>query len=288
MMDHMAKIGVNTFGLGPYLRQDAASVWKGLLSGGVGAVEPCAAFHAHTDMDDAYRAAQARGVFDGMFPVETAPALIASLRAMGFQVFSFQLQETPFSLDELATVLPFMEANGLHYCVYSLIDSSVERVRTMADTICQAVQMFQKSGVELLFHNHDMEWAEDQGTSVMEWLLENIPQLRFEIDLGWAQYAGVDPVALLRGYPNRFPLLHIKEIAKGAKAWSGSPFCTAPGEGILPLGELLKAASELSFEEVAILIDQDDSVSGNIVDDISRGVENICRIWEKYALRDPF
>ena len=33
------KIGVNTFGLGPYLKKNEAEIWKGLLEAGVTAIE---------------------------------------------------------------------------------------------------------------------------------------------------------------------------------------------------------------------------------------------------------
>ena len=65
------------------------------------------------------------------------------------------------------------------------------------------------------------------------------------------------------------------KIAAGAKAWTGKPFCTAPGEGILPLKEILSAAEDMPIDERALIIDQDDSISGNIIRDVSRGIENI-------------
>ena len=106
-------------------------------------------------------------------------------------------------------------------------------------------------------------------------LLENNPELGFELDLGWTEYAGINSVQLLRDYPDRFPLLHIKEIAKGTRAWTGKPFCTAPGEGILPLKELLAAAKAMPLSDRALIIDQDDSISGDIVGDIAKGIEAI-------------
>ena len=65
----------------------------------------------------------------------------------------------------------------------------------------------------------------------MQWLLDNIPELRFEIDLGWTEYTGHDSIGILKRYPERFALLHFKEIARGGVAWTDKPFCTAPGGG---------------------------------------------------------
>ena len=218
------EIGVNTFGLGSYLHSGGDRVWHGLLAGGITAVEPCVAFRSPKDPDDNYRAALSRGVFDGVFPVERASENIAKLRKLGFSVSSFQLQETPFLPEEFPAVLSFMEKNDLKYCVVSPMSGSVARLLTLEDTLRQTVKLFRRNGREFLLHNHDREWMPDQGTSVMKWLLEHMPELNFEIDLGWTRYAGINPVALLKKYPSRFPLLHIKEIAKGAVAWTGKPF----------------------------------------------------------------
>ena len=145
----------------------------------------------------------------------------------------------------------------------------MEKIRALAPVIREAVKLFRDSGKTLLVHNHDMEWRQDGGTSVMRWLLENVPELGFELDLGWTEVAGIDSVRLLRDYPDRFPLLHIKEIAKGARAW------TAPGEGILPLKELLAAAKDMPLSDRALILDQDDSIRGDIVGDITQGITAI-------------
>ena len=265
------KIGFNTFGLGRYLHRDAERVWRGLKDAGVGSIEPCVAFRPTPWAARFFT----KGLFDGVFPKKNAPDVIRMLRERGFEVFSFQLQNVPFTMEELQKAVSFMEENGLEYCVYSFMEGSVDTIRSREETIRDAVYLFRAHEKELLIHNHDMEWRRDNGTSVMRWFLENVPELRFEIDLGWTAYAGVDPIALLKEYPDRFPLLHIKEIAKDARAWTKKPFCTAPGEGILPLDAILSAAKDMPLDERAIIIDQDDSVSGDIVGDIAQGIRTI-------------
>ncbi len=42
------------------------------------------------------------------------------------------------------------------------------------------------------------------------------PEVGFEIDVFWAVYGGVDPVALMNKYPGRFWYTHLKDMAKGA------------------------------------------------------------------------
>ena len=154
-------------------------------------------------------------------------------------------------------------------------------IRKKKEAIETACGLLRECGMELLVHNHDLEWLPDEGTCVMQWLLEQIPGLRFEIDLGWTEYAGVSSAEILERYPDRFPLLHIKEIGKGAKARMNQPFCIAPGKGILPLRAILERAKAMPLdEEHALIIDQDDSMDGDIVADIASGIGEIRRLWQ--------
>lgn len=272
------KIGVNTFGLGPYLKKDEMSVWEGLRKAGVASIEPSVFFRRQLPQTDAEKADWKRGKFAGFFDSDKAGEKIEMLRAMGFEVFTFHLQVPHFSIDVVPEVISFMEDCNLQYCVYSYMDSSVEKIKSRSSELLQAAQLFRAHGKELLVHNHDMEWLPDEGTSVMQWLLDNMPDLRFEIDLGWTEYSGISALDILMKYTDRFPLLHIKETAPGATAWTEKPFCTVPGEGILPLRELLAFIKGMPIEERAVIIDQDDAISGDIVSDIAKGIQNINRL----------
>ncbi len=269
------KIGVNTFGLGPYLNRNETEIWNGLLEAGVTAIEPCIAFHPRQLHTKEEQEQWNRGRFAGEYAAALAEEKIRSLREMGFEVYSFQLQAPVLTAEAIDEAIPFMERNGLHYCIFSFMERSVAKIRLQEDAFRRAVTTLRSHGMEFLGHNHDMEWLPDEGTSVMQWLLDHIPELRFEIDLGWTEYAGVSSADILRKYPDRFPLLHFKEIARGGKAWTDKPFCTAPGEGILPLKELLEIAGTMPVDDRAFIIDQDDSVNGDIVKDIAKGIRTI-------------
>ncbi len=41
--------------------------------------------------------------------------------------------------------------------------------------------------------------------------------VQFEMDVFWVKQAGQDPLALLKKYPNRFVLMHVKDRKKGTK-----------------------------------------------------------------------
>ena len=278
------KIGVNTYGLGKYLKQDAETVWHGLMEAGVTAIEPNISFSQVKLIPERYlQAVKASGIRDGVFPVETATDTIKMLRQKGFEVYSIYLQDTRFDLSGMSEVADFMEANEIHYCSFSFSNVSLGEVTALVPTIREIAAMFRSRGMEFLLHNHAKEWQPDGDTCVMRFLLVEVPELRFEIDLGWTEFAGVSSLYILKEYPERFPLLHIKEIRKGAVLspipWEREAFCTAPGEGILPLREIMDIAAQMPLDERAYILDQDDSACGNIVEDIRRGICNIRSFW---------
>ena len=68
----------------------------------------------------------------------------------------------------------------------------------------------------------------------------------FELDTFWFAIAGADPAAFLERYPNRFQLVHLKDLAKGTERnGSGSApdeASVAIGSGVLRWPDILRAA----------------------------------------------
>lgn len=69
-------------------------------------------------------------------------------------------------------------------------------------------------GIRYGYHTHNGEFAIYDGRSLFDILVkETDPELVcFELDLFWAAVAGVDVVKLVKQYPGRVKLLHIKDI----------------------------------------------------------------------------
>jgi sugar phosphate isomerase/epimerase len=108
--------------------------------------------------------------------------------------------------------------------------------------LCQAV------GLQFAYHNHNFEFAPLDGTTMYNILLENTdPALvKFEYDLFWARFAGMDPVEVLGQLAGRVPLLHAKDMEAGAE---DNALVDAPiGEGTMPWAELLSAAATAGVE----------------------------------------
>lgn len=80
---------------------------------------------------------------------------------------------------------------------------------------------FQAAGIKFGYHTHGFEFfpATTPGaTTVFDVLARDTdPKLVcFEMDVFWVYRAGVDPVALLKKYPGRWVMLHVKDLRRGA------------------------------------------------------------------------
>jgi len=103
------------------------------------------------------------------------------------------------------------------------------------------------AGLRFGYHNHDFEFApaeSGEGTLLDGLLGATDPALvSLELDAFWAAYAGFDPLAVIKQYSDRIPLLHAKDMALGEQK------ADAPvGEGILPWREIIDAADAAGTE----------------------------------------
>ena len=168
------------------------------------------------------------------FGNSTAKEVRTQLDALGMTAISMHS-----GIDDLEgereRVLDNARTLGCSYLVVAYVVEerrrSVEQVRQLGTLFNGYGAMCKDAGLRFAYHNHNFEFAPLEGTSMFDVLVENSdPALvGLEFDVYWAQYAGMDPVALLKRLAGRVPLLHAKDMAAGDERMD------APvGEGILP------------------------------------------------------
>jgi len=115
-------------------------------------------------------------------------------------------------------------------------------------------------GIRYGYHTHNGEFAVYNGHTLFDILVkETDPKLVcFELDLFWAAVAGVDVVKLVKQYPGRVRLLHIKDIDQTMN----EPYTTFdPATGMGMLMDLMKKQTiigEGSIDFKSILSQVDD------------------------------
>jgi sugar phosphate isomerase/epimerase len=140
-----------------------------------------------------------------------------------------------------------------------LVVAWIEPPRTPAEAdaavarLLRAAERADAAGLRLGFHNHDAEVApQADGRSVLDLLLAADAGPFLELDLGWAWYAGADPIALLEGAGGRAPLVHVKDMRR-----DGGPVHVPLGRGDVDYAGLAQTAERAAVEW--LIVEQDES-----------------------------
>ncbi|MGL6197262.1 MAG: sugar phosphate isomerase/epimerase family protein [Thermoguttaceae bacterium] len=119
------------------------------------------------------------------------------------------------------------------------------------------------------YHNHGYEFQPYKGNNkddetLFDLLLQKTdPELvKYEMDVLWTVHPGQDPVKLLKKYPNRWALMHLKDLKKGVKGDLSGGTDTkndvALGSGQVDYPAVLKAAQEVGVKHYAIEDESED------------------------------
>jgi len=102
-------------------------------------------------------------------------------------------------------------------------------------------------GLRLVYHNHAWDHVPLDGLTPLELIANRFApgEVDFEIDLGWAAVAGVDPLALIEGLGPRVLALHLKDVDRGCTA-NGCRQFVAPGKGDLDYRAMLPKLHQLT------------------------------------------
>jgi len=121
---------------------------------------------------------------------------------------------------------------------------------------------FRAEGIRFAWHPHGFEFAplaSEGGKTAFDIIMaETKPEnLDLEMDVFWVFHAGQDPVKLLKQYPGRWTLMHVKDIRKGAviglSTGSAPPIDNvAVGTGQIDWPAVLKAGQQLGVQHFLI------------------------------------
>ena len=128
-------------------------------------------------------------------------------------------------------------------------------------------------GMTLAYHNHDFEFAKTDGQYGLDILFASAePQnLKMELDVFWAQYAGENPATYAAKYKGRLPLLHMKDMTS-----DGQKHFAPVGTGLVNIAEIVKIAPSLDVQW--FVVEQDDCYGASPLDAIRTSLENLRKL----------
>jgi sugar phosphate isomerase/epimerase len=166
-------------------------------------------------------------------------------------------------------VLDDAKTIGQQYVVVAFLmpdERTPESIGTLFDTMNRSAEMAQKSGLTLGYHNHDFEFTQKvNGEKIYDLLLKNTG-VPMELDLYWIIKAGEKPQDYFAKYPGRFPLWHVKDMAKTEK----QEFAEV-GTGSVDFAGLFQQAKQAGLKHY--FVEQD--VSQNPMASVKTSIDNI-------------
>jgi len=176
----------------------------------------------------------------------------AGLRATSMHVSHDELTKDPQAVIANAKALGATYV-GIAWYPHTGAFTEADARRAIAD-FNRFGRTLKDAGITFFYHNHGYEPVPyGDGTLLDLMIRETDPALvAFELDVLWAWLPNVDPVALIRKYPGRFKLMHIKDMKPGVPRGSlagGLPdsLKAVIGQGQVDWSALMEAAERDGF-----------------------------------------
>jgi sugar phosphate isomerase/epimerase len=235
--------------------------------------------------DSGYKYLELAGYADGKFygyePVEFKKIV----NDLGMEILSShtQVEGAGVNLDNARKMAEDHVKLGVKYCLQPWI---VEEMRTtiasyqkMAANWNQIGEIMKGFGMQFGYHNHNFEFDTVEGKiPYFDVMLAELDKnlVTMELDLFWTTKAGQDPVEIIKKYPGRFQIFHLKDMFT-----KEAPFFTTAGvNDFAPVGAgVIDFRRILAVKDVAgmkyMVVEQDLSREGLPFEDIKTSIKNL-------------
>jgi sugar phosphate isomerase/epimerase len=144
-------------------------------------------------------------------------------------------------------------AVGQRYVISPWLDESLRKdmdgLKRFMDQFNKCGELCKANGMTFGYHNHNFEFKTTVGNgNLYDFILNNTdPKLvAQQMDIGNMLGAGGVAIDLLKKYPGRFELMHVKdEIKSDEKGNMDGYDSTILGEGVMPVKEIVKEARRI-------------------------------------------
>lgn len=167
--------------------------------------------------------------------------------------------------DSIQKIITNAKAVGAQYVVCYWIphdgdNFTYENMKKAVEVFNSAGKTLKENGLSLCYHPHGYEfreYKEGKGT-LFEYMMDKTdPQyINFQMDVFWIKNPGQDPVALLKKYPTRWKMLHLKDRRPGTpnnpNGRQDVETNVVLGTGDVGIAEVMKAAKQIGIKHYFI------------------------------------
>lgn len=181
----------------------------------------------------------------GNFMGESADSFLAYLKSIGMSlpVGGFEFKD---SEEELKKSMSLLKSLKVKYAVvywpwYTGGPFTLEDCKKSAERLNYLGKVCKQNGMTLCWHNHNKEFITMENGLPFDYLMEHTDKSTVfcELDIYWVRKGGADPLEVMKKYPGRFPVLHVKDMAPGE-----SQDFECPGSGIIDFPSLFREADK--------------------------------------------
>jgi sugar phosphate isomerase/epimerase len=162
-------------------------------------------------------------------------------------------------IDDPQSIIDNAHAFGARFVMCSWIPHpgdtfTIEQIKKAAEVFDNAGKIFLDSGISFNYHIHGYEFRPYKDGTLFDYLVENTDPryVNFELDVFWAKQGGQDPALLMRKYPERFTMLHLKDREPGTPDSNDG---RAPdetnvvlGQGDVGIADVMEVAGEIGIK----------------------------------------
>ena len=184
------------------------------------------------------------------------------LDQMGYKMVSIGVDYMELDKD-LSPVIQKAKTLGATYVVCFWINHNgnafgMKEVEEAAAKFNRAGKILKENGLQLCYHPHGFEFRPNGNGTLFDRLVEqtNPLYINYELDVYWAKQGCADPVALLKKYPERFLLMHLKDREHGTACndtgSADEETNVVLGKGDVNIKAVMKAAKKTSVKHYFI------------------------------------
>lgn len=158
---------------------------------------------------------------------------------------------------------------------------TIDDVKKALEVFTAAGQALAAEGISLCYHPHGYEFRPYLKGTLFDYMVKNSnpKYMNFEMDVFWIKHPGQDPVALLRKYPKRFLLMHLKDRRPGTEGNQNGHADVESnvvlGQGDVGIAAVMKAARKAGVRHYFI-----EDESSRSVDQIPQSLEYLKSLEE--------
>lgn len=171
--------------------------------------------------DIGYKYIELAGYADGKFYGMQPDEFRKLVNDLGLEILSShtQVEAQGITLKNAKKMAEDHAKLGVKYCIQPWV---VEEARTKVSSFRKMVsdwnkvgEIMKENGMKFGYHNHNFEFAPLEGTiPFYDIFLGELDKdlVTMELDMFWTTKAGHDPVEIIKKYPGRFELFHMKDM----------------------------------------------------------------------------